>query len=93
MISTHCPSEDDFYAIVIGSLPPSYDPYISALNATSSVLGTFLSPDDLMHTITDEYDRRNLGRTSKREENAVLRAGRAGCLKRKESGSREKEAD
>jgi hypothetical protein len=36
----HSPSEDDFYAIVIGSLPPSYDPYISALNATSSVLGT-----------------------------------------------------
>ena len=68
----HAPSEDDFYAILIGSLPPSYDPYVSALNATSSVLGTFLSPDDLMHTITDEYERRNLGKTSKQEENAAF---------------------
>ena len=70
----HSPSEDDFYAILIGSLPPSYDPYVSALNATSSVLGTFLSPDDLMHTITDEYERRNLGRTAKREENVAFTA-------------------
>jgi hypothetical protein len=66
------PVEDDFYAIVIGSLPPSYDPYVSALNATSSVLGTFLSSDDLMQTITDEYDRRTLGRTSKKEENVAF---------------------
>jgi hypothetical protein len=70
----HSPSEDDFYAIVIGSLPPSYDPYVSALNATSSVLGTFLSPDDLMQTITDEYERRNLGKTAKREENVAFAA-------------------
>jgi hypothetical protein len=68
----HSPSEDDFYAIVIGSLPPSYDPYISAVNATSSVLGSYLSSDDLMQTITDEYERRNLGRPSKREENAAF---------------------
>ena len=68
----HPPAEDDFYAIVIGSLPPSYDPFVSALNATSSILGTFLSPDDLMHTITDEYDHQTLGRTSKREENVTF---------------------
>ena len=70
----HAPSEDDFYAILIGSLPLSYDPYVSALNATSSVLRTFLSPDDLMHTITNEYKRRNLGKTSKQEENAAFHA-------------------
>jgi len=70
----HSPLEDDFYAILIGFLPPSYDPYISALNATSSVLGTFLSPDDLMHTITDEYERWNLGRLSKRKENIAFAA-------------------
>jgi hypothetical protein len=71
----HPPTEDDFYAIVIGSLPPTYDPFISALNATSSVLGMFLTPDDLMQTISDEYDHRNLGRTSKREENIAFHAG------------------
>jgi hypothetical protein len=32
------PIEDDFYVIVIGSLPPSYDPYVSALNATQVFL-------------------------------------------------------
>ena len=31
-------NENDFYAIILGSLPASYDPYISAVNATSSVL-------------------------------------------------------
>ena len=69
------PSDDDFYAIVIGSLPSSYDPFISALNAASSVIGTFLAPDDLMQTISDEYDRRNLGRTPKKEENVAFHAG------------------
>ena len=74
----HSPSEDDFYAIVIGSLPPIYDPFISALNATSGVLGSFLTPDDLMQTISDEYDRRNLGRTAKKEENVAFHAGDSG---------------
>ena len=68
----HPSAEDDFYAFVIGSLPPSYDPFISALNATSSILGAFLSTDNLMHTITDKYDRQTLGRTSKREENVAF---------------------
>ena len=71
----HAPTDDDFNAIIIGSLPPSYDTYISALNATSSVIGTYLSPDDLMHTITDEHDRRSLGKSSKKEENAAFHAG------------------
>jgi len=29
------PADADFYAIILASLPPSYDPYISAVNATS----------------------------------------------------------
>ena len=56
----HAPVEDNFYAIVIGSLPPSYDPFVSALNTTSSVVGSFLTPDNLMQSITDEYDHRTL---------------------------------
>jgi len=71
----HPPTEDDFYAIVIGSLPPIYDPFISALNATSGVLGSFLTPDDLMQTISDEYDHRNLGRTAKKEKNVAFHTG------------------
>ncbi|THH15142.1 hypothetical protein EUX98_g9511 [Antrodiella citrinella] len=56
----HPPSDDDFYAIILGSLPSSYDPYISAVTATSSVLGTSLSAEDLMITLTEEYERRSL---------------------------------
>ena len=50
-------SENNFYAIILGSLPSSYEPYISAVNATSSILGKTLSADDLMLTITEEYER------------------------------------
>ena len=57
--------DTDFYAIVMGSLPSSYDPYISAVNATSSVLGKTLSADDLMLTVTEEYERRTLKASSK----------------------------
>jgi len=41
-------TENDFYAIILGSLPPSFDPYISTMNTTSSVLGTTLLANDLM---------------------------------------------
>ena len=50
------PSDNDMYAIVLGSLPYSYDSYISVMSATSSVLDTTISADSLMTTITDKYD-------------------------------------
>ena len=56
----HPPGDDEFYTIILGSLPYSFEPFISALNATSSVLGTILSLDELMQAFTDEYDRQNL---------------------------------
>ena len=52
--------DSDFYAIVMGSLPSSYDPYISAINTTSSVLGKTLSADDLILTVTEEYESTHL---------------------------------
>ena len=66
-------NENDFYAIILGSLPASYDPYISAVNATSSVLGKTISADDLMLTVTEEYERRNLkNKTGKKDDNAAF---------------------
>jgi hypothetical protein len=66
-------SETDFYAIIMGSLPVSYYSYISALNATSSVLGTTLSADDLMLTLTDEYEHCTLkSKGGKKEDNAAF---------------------
>jgi len=69
----HPPSDDDMYAIALGSLPPSYDSYISAVSATSSVLGTTITADALMTTITDEYDRRLLNsKSGKKEDNVAF---------------------
>ena len=74
----HPPGEDELYAIILGSLTYSFEPFISALNATSAVLGTILSPNDLMQAFTDEYDRRNLGKVSKKDENVAFSADDGG---------------
>ena len=69
----HPLSDDDMYTITLGSLPPSYNSYISAMSATSSVLGTTISADSLMTTITDEYDRRLLNsKAGKKEDNVAF---------------------
>ena len=66
-------NENNFYAIILGSLPASYDPYISAVNATSSVLGKTISADDLMLTVTEEYECQNLrNKTGKKDDNAAF---------------------
>ena len=86
----HPPDDDEFYATILGSLPSSFEPFISALNATPSVLGTVLSPDELMQAFTDEYDCRSFGKTPKRDENAAFSAaegsGRKGNPKGKKKG-------
>ena len=65
-------TENDFYAIIMGSLPSSYNPYLSVLNTTSSVLGTQLSADDLMLSITEEYKLHTLkSKGNKKEENTA----------------------
>ncbi|KAG6843782.1 hypothetical protein H0H87_000531, partial [Tephrocybe sp. NHM501043] len=74
----HVPSDNDFYPIILGSLSPSYDPYISAVNAMSSILGTSLSPDELMQTITEEYKHCALKSKGVKEENAAFFAGGKG---------------
>jgi hypothetical protein len=43
------PGDDNFIAILLGSLPISYDPYLAALTATSALLTTTLTP-----TLTSE---------------------------------------
>ena len=46
-------SESDFSAIILGSLPKSYDQFLLAVIATASVLKRDLEPEDLMQTIND----------------------------------------
>lgn len=62
----HPPTDEEFYSIILGSLPDSYDTYVSAVLATSSILAsssatnTGLTADKLMQTVTEEYERRTL---------------------------------
>ncbi|KDR78120.1 hypothetical protein GALMADRAFT_245146 [Galerina marginata CBS 339.88] len=82
------PSDDDFYSIILGSLPPSYDPHISAISATSSVLGKTLSPDELMRAVTDEFDRRVVNGNSPKEENKAFYTNESGKGRRGGGGSK-----
>ena len=50
-------NDEDFGAMLLGSLPQSYDSYLSAVTATLSVLGTKLNLDALMLSIINEFDR------------------------------------
>lgn len=49
------PTDESFAAIILGSLPASYDPHISALTASAKVSKVTLTSDVLMSTIVDEY--------------------------------------
>jgi hypothetical protein len=60
------PGDENFTAIILGSLPPSFDPYLSAITATSTLLGKTLSPDDLIRGLNEEADRRSLKNKSKK---------------------------
>ena len=75
-------SDTDFYTIIMGSLPPSYNPYISAVNATSSVMGSTLSADELMLTLTEEFERRALKSKGKgKDDNAAFYSNDASSSK------------
>ena len=46
----------DFAAIILSSLPKSYDTYLSTITATLSVLGKEVDPDALILSVIDEYN-------------------------------------
>ena len=46
--------DEDFTSIILGSIPQSYDTYIVAITATSSLLNQTLSPMNLIDAIHDE---------------------------------------
>ena len=48
--------DEDCTSIILGSIPQSYDTYIVAITATSSLLNQTLSPTNLIDTICDEAD-------------------------------------
>ena len=62
-------SEPDFSAIVLGSLPKSYNQFLSAITATASVLKQELNLKDLMQMIINEYNQWST-RSGTKEKNA-----------------------
>src|SRR5882762_10134513 len=48
--------DEDFTSIILGSIPPSYDTYIAAITATSTLLNQALTPTNLIDAICDEAD-------------------------------------
>src|SRR5271156_5223656 len=72
-------NDEDFTSIVLGSIPQSYDPYIAAITATSSLLDKTLSSTNLIDAIRDEADRRTIKnpKAKKDEQDAAFVAGQS----------------
>ena len=51
-------ADEDFTSIMLGSIPPSYDTYIAAITATSTLLNQVLMLTNLLDTIIDEADHK-----------------------------------
>ena len=61
-------SDEDFTSIILGSIPQSYDTYIAAITATSSLLNQTLLPTNLIDAIHDEADRRTIKNPKPKKE-------------------------
>ncbi|KAL1939585.1 hypothetical protein VTO73DRAFT_9896 [Trametes versicolor] len=81
------PSKDDLYAIILGSMPLSYKPYLSVLSAATRATDQLLSPDQLRDAeylakqgtkpkITT-YDTPEYNGVTEHENRTVMEKGRA----------------
>src|SRR5271156_4093562 len=89
-------NDEDFTSIVLGSIPQSYDPYIAAITATSSLLDKTLSSTNLIDAIRDEADRRTIKnpKAKKDEQDAAFVAGQStGKGKKGGEGSKNSKKD
>jgi hypothetical protein len=66
------PGDENFVAIVLGSLPTPYETYLSALTGAATRLGTTLDPDTVMQGVSDEADRKTARLTEKGEKEAAF---------------------
>jgi hypothetical protein len=66
------PGDENFVAIVMGSLPASLDPYLAALTATTSLLDNkTLTLEVILRGIRDEAERQNLRKSSGKSKDNV----------------------
>jgi gag-polypeptide of LTR copia-type len=50
--------DDEYASILLRSLPTSYEPTTSAINAATDLSSTDITPDIVTRLVTDEYDQR-----------------------------------
>lgn len=79
-----CASDESFTAMIMSSLPSSYDPHLSALTASAKVSSMKLTADTLMSTIVDEYDRRvsKSKKTRSSNDDAAYNANAGQCTRK-----------
>jgi hypothetical protein len=66
------PGDENFVAIVLGSLPATFETYLSALTGASALLGKKLDPDMVLQGISDEAERRKVRATGNGEKEAAF---------------------
>jgi hypothetical protein len=68
--------DKDFSAIIMGSLPESYRPLLSSINAAARISKKPLTSYELVNVVTEEYEHRQLinPRASKKGGNSALSA-------------------
>ena len=54
----HSVSSDDFCAMLLSSVPKSYESTISAMMTSARITGLDLTPEVILTTLIDDYDRR-----------------------------------
>jgi len=69
------PGDENFVAIVLGSLPTSYETYLSALTGAATLLGKTLDPDIVLQGINDETERKTMQIKERGEREAAFYSG------------------
>ena len=70
--------DDEYASILLGSIPTSFEPSVSAMSTTIELTGVNLTPNMVIKLITDEYDRRVLksGKPGGQDESLTADAGK-----------------
>jgi hypothetical protein len=71
----HAPTDESFTAIIMSSLPASYDPHLSALTASAKVSSIQLTTDILMSTVEQPRQRRGAHQTTMQPTTRMLANG------------------
>ena len=65
-------ADNDFAAVIIGSLPSSFRPLLSSLTAVSSLSKATLNPNELIRYILEEYEHRLIQERANKGDAAMM---------------------